>query len=163
MSMKWRWKREEWNEAKPKGMLNVFSIYIFSIRNEVGSRTCTCKTERTLQISGKCVQFTQSCLRTPLSNLRTRTRQENRCNEASRLKKSSALSQHKIWRSLLAIWIYYIAAKNHNLFMRWDERENKENAVRLIVHSLTHRGERWEGEGGGVKWRNGGGGAAPLY
>jgi hypothetical protein len=28
---------EEWNEAKPKGMLNVFSIYIFSIRNEAGS------------------------------------------------------------------------------------------------------------------------------
>ena len=32
----------------------------------------------------KCVQLTQSCLRTPLSNLRTKTRQENQCNEASR-------------------------------------------------------------------------------
>jgi hypothetical protein len=44
-----------------------------------------------------------------------KTKQENQRNEASRLsknvsKKSSALS-HKIWRSLLANWIYYIAAK----------------------------------------------------
>ena len=45
--------------------------------------------------------------------------------------------------------------------MRWNERENKENAVRLIVHSLTHRGERWEG--GGVKWRNGGGGVSGSF
>ena len=78
---------------KTKGNAQRFSIYIFSIRNEVGSRICTCKTERTLQISGKCVQFTQSCLRTPLSNLRTRTRQENQCNEASRpLKELSFVS-----------------------------------------------------------------------
>ena len=160
MSMKWRWKGEV-ERSKTGRNAQRFWIYIFSIRNEVGSRTCTCKTERTLQISGKCVQFTQSCLRTPLSNLRTRTRQENWCNEASRLKKSSALSQHKIWRSLLAIWICYIAAKNHNLFMKWNERENKENAVRLIVHSLTHRGEMRRGRGG-VKWRNGGGGGGRL-
>ncbi len=68
--------REKWNEAKPKGVPNVFSICIFSIRNEVESRICTCKTERTLQISGKCVQFTQSCLRTPLSNSRTKNKAE---------------------------------------------------------------------------------------
>ena len=52
--------------------------------------------------------------------------------------------------------------QNHNLFMRWNERENKENAVRLIVHSLTHRGERWEGGRGGrevKEWRGGGGGS----
>ncbi len=50
--------------------------------------------------------------------------------------------------------------QNHNLFMRRNERENnknKENAVRLIVHSITHRGEIWRG-GGGVKWRDSGGG-----
>ena len=58
-------------------------------------------------------------------------------------------------------WICYIAAKNHNLFMKWNEREKKENAVRLIVHSLTHRGEMWRGgRGREVKeWR---GGAALL-
>ncbi len=33
--------------------------------------------------------------------------------------------------------------------MKWNERENKENAVRLIVHSITHRGEMWRGGGGG--------------
>ena len=53
--------------SKTKGDAKRFSIYIFSIRNEVGSRICTCKTERTLQISGKRVQITQSCLRTPPS------------------------------------------------------------------------------------------------
>jgi hypothetical protein len=37
--------------------------------------------------------------------------------------------------------------QNHNLFMKRNERENKENAVRLIVHSITHRGERWRGGG----------------
>ena len=55
--------------------------------------------------------------------------------------------------------------QNHNLFMKRNERENKkneENAVRLIVHSITHRDEMWRG--GGV-WSEGtvGGGAAPLY
>ena len=51
-----------------KEMPNVFPICIFSIRNEVKIQNfCTCKTERTLQISGKCVQITQSCLRTPPS------------------------------------------------------------------------------------------------
>jgi hypothetical protein len=47
--------------------------------------------------------------------------------------------------------------------MKWNERENKENAVRLIVHSLTHRGEMRRGRGGREvkEWR--GGGAAPLY
>ena len=58
-----------------------------------------------------------------LSNLRTKKRQENQCNEASRLKKSSALSQHKIWRSLLAIWICYIAAKTTTSL--WDEMKGK--------------------------------------
>ena len=65
-------REREVERSKTERNAERFSIYIFSIRNEVGSRICTCKTERTLQISGKCVQFTQSCLRTPLSNLRTR-------------------------------------------------------------------------------------------
>ena len=55
--------------------------------------------------------------------------------------------------------------QNHNLFMnmKWKGNgKNKENAVKLIVHSITRRGEMWRG-GGGVKWRDGGGGAAPLY
>ena len=111
-------EREEWNEAKPKGMLNVFSIYIFSIRNEVGSRICTCKTERTLQISGKCVQFTQSCLRTPLSNLRTETRQKNQRNEASRpLKELSVVSTENMEKSPCNMSLLH-CCQNHNLFMK---------------------------------------------
>ena len=39
------------------------------------------------------------------------------------LKKGSTLSRHRIWRSLLAIWICYIAAKNHNLL--WNGMKGK--------------------------------------
>ena len=48
--------------------------------------------------------------------------------------------------------------------MKWNERENKENAVRLIVHSLTHRGEMRRGRGGREvkEWRGGGGGSFVL-
>ena len=42
----------------------------------------------------------------------------------SSFKKSSALSQHKIWRSLLAIWICYIAAKTTTSL--WDEMKGKQ-------------------------------------
>ena len=63
--------------------------------------------------------------------------------------------------------ICYIAAKNHNLFVKRNEMENKENAVRLIVHSLTYRGEMWRGgRGREVKeWRGGGesGSFTPTY
>ena len=64
----WIWSGDEiegWNEANQKGMPNVFQSTFSRSEMKQISRICTCKTERTLQISGKCVQFTQSCLRTP--------------------------------------------------------------------------------------------------
>ncbi len=39
-NMRRTWNGDElegWNEAKPKGMLNIFSTYIFSIRNEAST------------------------------------------------------------------------------------------------------------------------------
>ncbi len=36
---------------------------------------------------------------------------------------------------------YQKVTTTHYFFMKRNERENKENAVRLIVHSITHRGE----------------------
>ena len=57
--------------------------------------------------------------------------------------------------------------QNHNLFMKRNERGNKkseENAVRLIVHSITHRGEMWRGrEGCEVKGQWGGGSFVSTY
>jgi len=50
--------------------------------------------------------------------------------------------------------------QNHNLFMKRNERENKENAVRLIVHSITHRGEIWRGGGAWSEEMAGGGGGS---
>ena len=49
-----------------KGMPNVFQSTFSRSEMKLGSRICTCKTERTLQISGECVQNIQPCLRTPL-------------------------------------------------------------------------------------------------
>ena len=72
----WIWngdERERWNEAKPKGNADRFSnLHFLDQKWSKDLEFCTCKTERTLQISGKCVQFTQSCLRTPLLNLHTK-------------------------------------------------------------------------------------------
>ena len=60
----------------------------------------------------------------------TKTKQKNQCNEASRPLKSSALSQHKIWRSLLTIWIYYIAAKTTTSL--WNEMKGKTRIIRKM-------------------------------
>jgi hypothetical protein len=66
-------------------------------------------------------------------------------------------------------WIYYIAAKTTTSFMKRNERENKknkENAVRLIVHGIAHRGEMWRGGGGREvkgQWGGGGGSFVSTY
>ena len=60
-------KQRGGTKQNQKGMLNVFQSAFSRSEKKQIPRICTCKTERTLQISGKCVQFTQSCLRTPPS------------------------------------------------------------------------------------------------
>ena len=55
--------------------------------------------------------------------------------------------------------------QNHDLFMKRNERETgrtRKNAVILIVHSITRRGEMWRG-GGGCEVKGQWGGTAPLY
>ncbi len=116
----WIWNGDEtegWNEKQThRGDAERFSIYIFSIRNEAMSRICACKTERTLQIFGRCIQFKQSCLRTPPSYfcLRKQSRKINAMRWVvfpKCIKKELSVISHKLWRSLLANWICYIAAK----------------------------------------------------
>ncbi len=67
----WIWNGDEtegWNEAKPKRECRTFfNLHFLDQKWSKDLEFCTWKTERTLQISGKCVQFTQSCLRTPPS------------------------------------------------------------------------------------------------
>ncbi len=63
-----------------------------------------------------------------------------------------------MWRSLLANWIYYIAAKNHNLFVKqerkWDWR-NKE--MRPQANNAQYNMQGWDvGGEGGVKWEDSG-------
>ena len=156
----WIWNGDEtegWNEAKPKGNAERFSIYIFSIRREANSWNLHLQKLRGLCKYLANVYNSHSHvygLHRPICT--QKTRQKINAMRRVVLWKSSALSRHKIWRSLLAILNSLHCRQNHNLFMKRNERENKknkENAVRLIVHSITHRGERWRG----------GGGAAPLY
>jgi hypothetical protein len=146
-----------------KGMLNVFQS-AFSRSEE----NCTCKNwEDSANIWQMCAIHT--VMSTDSTVLLLLTKQSRKINAMRRVVflKSSALSWHKIWRSLLTNWIHCIAAKNHNLSMKrkWkDDWINKENAVKLIVHGITCRDEIWGGWGGGcVKWRDsGGGGGAPF-
>ncbi len=87
-----------------EGMPNVFSICIFSIRNEVEIWNFALAKLRGLCKYLANVPKTHS----PVYGLHrlilcAKSKAEDQCNEASRPLKSSALSQHKIWRSLLAI------------------------------------------------------------
>ena len=69
------------------------------------------------------VQFTRSCLRTPLFNMRTK--QGRKVNAMRRVVfwKSSALSQHKIWRNLLAIEFATLPPKTTTSL--WNEMKGK--------------------------------------
>ncbi len=107
----WIWNGDEtegWNESKT---IKVFQSTFSQSGKKQISRICTCKTERTLQISGICIQFKPSCLRTPPSYFCLR-KQSRKINAMRRvvLKKELSVISHKTWRSLLANWIYYIAA-----------------------------------------------------
>jgi hypothetical protein len=102
----------------------------------------------------------------------TKTKQENQCNEASRpLKKSSALFHIKYGKVSLQIEFATLPPKPQPLCeMRMKRKMEKQGKCghRLIVHSITRRGEIWKGEGGcEVKrqWggRGGGGSFVPTY
>jgi hypothetical protein len=60
-------KQRGGTKQNQKGMLNIFQSTFSRSEEKQITRIYICKTERTLQISGKCVQFIQSCLRTPPS------------------------------------------------------------------------------------------------
>ncbi len=129
---------EEWNEKQNhRENSERFSIYIFCIRSEAMSRICACKTEKNLRIFGWCIQFKQSCLWATLSYFCLR-KQSRKINAMRRVvfpkmyKKELSVISHKIWRSLLANWVYYLAAKNHDLFVKEEWKgnwKNKENAA----------------------------------
>ena len=73
------------------------------------------------------VQLTQSCLRTPLSNLRTKTRQENQCNEASRpLKRAQRCLDIKHGEVSLQYEFATLPQKPQPLYeMKWKGKQGK--------------------------------------
>ena len=88
-----------------------------------------------------------------------KTKQENQCNEASRpLKKSSALFHTEYGKVSLQIEFATLPPKPQPLYeMRMKRKLEKQGKCghRLIVHSITRRGEMW-GEEGGVEWEDSG-------
>ncbi len=149
-----------------EGMLNVFQ----STFSRSGMKQCL---EFALaKVRGLCkysadAYNSNSHLWAPLSYfcLRKQSKKINAMRRVVFPKELSVIS-HEIWRSLLANWICYIAAKNHDLFVteEWKRELEKQGKCghRLIVHSITRKGEIW---GGGVKWRDSGRGrrwTAPL-
>ena len=111
----WIWSgdgTEGWNEAKPKGNAERFSICIFSIRREVNSWNLHLQ-----KLRGLCKYLANVCNSHShvygLHHLTFAHKQSRKINAMRRVvfSKSSALSRHKIWRSLLTNWICCIAAK----------------------------------------------------
>ncbi len=82
------------------------------------------------------------------------------------IKKSSALSHIKYGEVSLQIEFATLPPKNHDLFVKEERKRELEKqgkcGHRLIVHSITRRGEIW---GGGMKWRDRGrgGGAGGSF
>ncbi len=129
----WRWNGGVERKAKPlRECWTFFNLHFPASVMKAMSRICACKTEKNLQIFCWCLQFKQSCLWATLSYFCLR-KQGRKINAMRRvvfeksIKKSSALSHAKMWRSLLANWICYIAAKNHNLFVKQERKGNWKN------------------------------------
>ena len=123
---------EEWNKKQNlRENAERFSIYIFSTRNEAMSGICACKTERTLQIFGWCLQFKQSCLWAPLSYFCLR-KQSRKINAMRRvvfekcIKKSSALSHIKYGEVSLQIEFATLPPKPQPLYeTKWKGKQGK--------------------------------------
>ncbi len=135
-----RWIRngdeaEGWNEAKPKGNAEYFfNLHFLDQKWSKDLEFLHLQNwEDSANIWQICTKHTVMSTDSTVLFCAQKARQKNQCNETSRPLKSSALSPYNL--SLLH------CRQNHNLFMKQNERENKENAVRLIVHSITHRGE----------------------
>ncbi len=101
------------------------------------SRICACRTEKNLQMFGWCLQFKQSCLRATLSYfcLQKQGRKINAMRQVvfeKCIKKSSALSHVKCEEVSLQIEFATLPPKNHDLFVKQEQKENwknKENAA----------------------------------
>ncbi len=134
--MKWGWNGGVEREAKLLGECWTFFNLHFPAPGKM-SRICACKTERNLQIFGWCLQFKQSCPWATLSYfcLQKQGRKINAMRQVileNALKRAQCYHPHGMPRSLFANWIYYIATKNHNLFVKTGtkrELEKKGNAA----------------------------------
>ena len=125
----WVWngdERERSGTEQNQGECSTFlNLHFLDQKWSKDLEFCTCKTERTLQILAN-VQFTRSCLRTSLFNMHTgKAGKSIQWGEPS-LKKGSALSQHKIWRNLLAIEFATLPTQTTTSYeMEWKGKQGK--------------------------------------
>ncbi len=126
----WRWNGGVERKAKPlRECWTFFNLHFPAPVMEAMSRICAWKTEKNPQIFGWCLQFKQSCLWATLSYFCLR-KQGRKINAMRRvvlenvLKRAQRYLSHRMWRSLFANWICYIAAKKPQpLCENWTKKE----------------------------------------
>ncbi len=153
-----------------------FNLHFPAPAVEATSRICTCKLREICKyLAGACNSNSHA---RGLHNLTFVCKKQDRKINALRrvvsenvLKRAQCYHSHGMRRSLVANWIYYIAAKKPQpLCENWNEKgigEERNCGHRLRMHSITRRGEMW---GGGwsektVGGRGGGAGGSfmPTY
>ena len=131
----WIWngdEREGWNEAKPKGNAErFFNLHFLDQKWSKDLEFCTCKTERTLQISGKCVQNIQSCLRTPPSYFKHENKAEKSMQWGeSSFKRAQRYLNIKYGEVSLQIEFTTLPPKPQPLYeMRWKRKQEEQGKM----------------------------------
>ena len=124
----WIWNGDEtegWNEAKPKRECRTFfNLHFLDQKWSKDLEFALAKLRGLCKYLANVYNSHSHVLRTPPYYF-VHEKQGRKINAMRRvvLQKSSALSQHKIWRSLLTNWIYYIAAKTTTSL--WNEMKGK--------------------------------------
>jgi hypothetical protein len=170
--MKWWWNGGVERKAKLLGECwTFFNLHFPAPAMEAMSRICACKTERNLQIFGWCSQFKQSCPWATLSYfcLQEQGRKINAMRRVvleNVLKRAQRYHSHGMRRSLFANWIYYIAARNHDLFVKTGtKREWEKKELRPQASNAQYNTQGWDVGGGWSEKTVGGrgGGGRLLY
>ena len=143
--MEWWWNRGVERSKTKKGMPNVFSIYIFSIRNEVKDLEFALAKLRGLCKYLASVYNSHSHvygLHRLILCTKSKAEKSMQWGESS-FKRAQRYLNIKYGEVSLQIESAALLPKPQPLCeTKWKgNRKNKENAVRLIVHSITHRGE----------------------
>ncbi len=161
--MEWRWNGGVERKAKPlRECWTFFNLHFPAPVMEAMSRICACKTEKTPQILGWCLQFKQSCLWATLSSFCLR-KQGRKVNAMRRvvfrkcIKKSSALSHVKCEEVSLQIEFTTLPPKTTTSLWKLERKGNWKNKdMRPRANNAQYNTQGWDVGGGGrseVRWQ----------